>query len=640
MAKIGIIVDGKKVLVDEGFKNLPKEKQDATVEEIKSKMAGPAEDAEPETGRLAAFGRGAADTVAFGFDDEIAGAIHAALTDSTRDESIASFRQGKEQAQADRPGWYLGGQVGGGAASMLIPGANIARSATMLPAMAKGGAVGLAQGALYGMGDAEGTIGERASQSLDDAAAGGIAGAVAPPLLRGAGAALRAGGRGARAVGHAVAPGVVRSNADEMAHKYVAEALTEGGGTVDEAIREAQRLNVPVGAANAGTRMRTGSEIQNARGKTRQAVDNYLDDLLAEKKGDIATAMRQGTGGPNSNPYVWKENFIKSVGQQGDAEYNKIWAKGQAAGPNSSSVASTLLKDKQLSKMVKSALPPGTKFDPAAPTLEQAEIARRALKELGGGSDSKAAYYRNQEKVLRGALDREHKDLAGVRNIWADKYAMDEAFDAGSKGFKRNSLEAEQEFMNLPDVGKPLWRKGMYAKTLADLIDADADSVATTKRMAHTQGGRRLLDLASQGNGDAVVKVVDEFDAVADLNRWARLGSKTAQMDNLKKGSPLRSGMFAAWAMGNLFGGNTLSAVQHGAAAAAFLPSTLKTMNPQTQKKVLKLMLSRDYSAVSQAMDAYMNGSEGARKIAKQRIENLANATIRSLSVVADTDTE
>lgn len=637
MAKIGIVIDGQKVMVDESFKGLSKADQDKTVTEIKKKME--VSKREP-TGRMAAFGRGIADTVTFSFDDEIAATLKSALGGGSYDENVASLRAGKEQAQKDRPGWYTTGQVGGGVASMLIPGANVARAATIGGAALKGGTAGMGQGLLYGLGDAEGTIGERATQAGDDVAAGGLAGVVAAPLGRAAGALLRAGGRGARAVGSTIAPGLVRSNADEDATKYAAEILKEGGGTVDEAIDEAAKLNVPVGAANAGTRIRTASEIQKSRGRTRQGVDDYLDSLLQEKKTGVGEAFRQATNGPASNPYLWKQGFIDQVGKRGAAEYDKIWAKGANAGTRSTAVGTALLsQDKKLKRMVESALPPGTKVDVAKGlTLEQAEITRRALKELGAGSDARAAYFRNQEKVLRAALDAEHKDLAGVRKIWADKYAMEESFDQGSKGFNRNSLEIEQEFANLPDVGKPLWRKGMYAKTLSDLIDRDAASVASTKRMAHTQGGQRVLDLASKGNKDAVLQAVDEFDAIADLNHWARLGSKTAQMTNANQGSPVRAGTFAAWALGNFMGGNTLSGVQHMAAAAAFLPKQMGQLKPEVQKKVLKIMLSRDYSSVQQAMDAYTRGSEGSKKIAKQRVENAFNAAVRSLSVVADTD--
>lgn len=630
MAKIPIRVQGRRVLVDEKFKDLPRSEQDSIVAGIAASFE---EKSGPETSAMGAFGRGAIDMASFGFDDEIAATVKS-IVSGDYDTNVAEYRRGKETARREHPYAYTGGQAAGGVATAFVPGLNIAKAATLPGMMGRGLISGALSGEAYGIGSGEGDLMERLPGASDDALAGAAAGVVAPPLLRGAEALLRGAGRGARAVGSRVAPGLVQSNASKDAAYYVAESLKDTAGSVDNALQEAAQLDVPVGFGNVSTRGRTASEINRMVGPEKQKIFQNLDDLLNEKKSNIGIEARQATNGPAMNPYVFKDRYVKNIKDAADSVYNKIWSSGEKPSPRVNGVAFNVLrKSKEVRNMVKSALPPGTKFNINDPTLEQVEMARRALKELGGGSDSRAAFYRSQERILREALDEDHKNLAGVRKIWGDTYAMDEGFEAGTKGIKRNSQMVEKEYMDLPEAARPLWRKGMYSDIQHQLEDNAEDSIGGLKRFTHTPGGARVLDLVSEGNSGGVTKAIDQFEAVADVDKAVRRGSHTSRLDQQNAMGHLRPASFAGWAMQNIAQGNWGGAVSHLAAAAAYLPKAMREMSPAAKAEALRLMTSRDRATVERALRAFAEGSAAEKEIFRRQLENLFTQAVRGAAV-------
>lgn len=123
--------------------------------------------------------RGAAQGASLGFADEITGAIQGVrdvvLTDAElgdlseryathRDES----RRNYADAEAANPITYGAGNVAGGAATMFVPGLNVAKGATIANATLKGAALGMAGGA--------GSTKQSGIGALEDIALGGITG--------------------------------------------------------------------------------------------------------------------------------------------------------------------------------------------------------------------------------------------------------------------------------------------------------------------------------------------------------------------------------------------------------------------------------------------------------------------------------
>lgn len=122
----------------------------------------PVASAEPEVSKLESAGRGAAQGASLGFADEIVGGAKALWDVATTDAELLDmrasypeyrdeYRQADKAAQQANPITYGGGNVAGGAATMLIPGLNVAKGATALNA----GIAGARAAGIAGVGASE-----------------------------------------------------------------------------------------------------------------------------------------------------------------------------------------------------------------------------------------------------------------------------------------------------------------------------------------------------------------------------------------------------------------------------------------------------------------------------------------------------
>lgn len=174
-----------------------------------------------EPGRLEALGRGALQGVTLGFSDEIAGAIGSLFSDKSYTDIRDEARAANEAAKAAHGGFYLGGEIGGGAVGSLIPGLGVAKGASVAAAAGKAALLGGASG--LGSSNADLTKGDFASAALD-AAKGAAAGAVI--------------GGGVQKLSN------VLSKAPEKVKEDLLNAVTRGDGLHGSATPTAQKLLV------------------------------------------------------------------------------------------------------------------------------------------------------------------------------------------------------------------------------------------------------------------------------------------------------------------------------------------------------------------------------------------------------------
>jgi hypothetical protein len=135
--------------------------------------------------------RGAAQGVSLGFADELTGALESAFTDKTYEQARDESRANYKKAETDNPIAYGAGQVGGGAATMFVPGLGAAKgvkglatlgglaglgsseaddAAGMLADTAKGAGIGAATGMIPGLGRvAKGQLDDIANVPLNKA---------------------------------------------------------------------------------------------------------------------------------------------------------------------------------------------------------------------------------------------------------------------------------------------------------------------------------------------------------------------------------------------------------------------------------------------------------------------------------------
>jgi len=127
-----------------------------------------------ETGE--GFARGAAQGLTFGFADEITAGLESALTDKTYDQAVKESRAAYELAEEESPVASLLGNIGGGLATMVVPGLGLVNAAkgAKLGELVLKGAVG---GGIAGAGISEE---KDLSGVAGDAAQGAMFGAAIP----------------------------------------------------------------------------------------------------------------------------------------------------------------------------------------------------------------------------------------------------------------------------------------------------------------------------------------------------------------------------------------------------------------------------------------------------------------------------
>lgn len=216
-------INGRRVTVDDSFLSLSPEQQEATVDEIAQSLGRTAVDPatnqppgvpeyvppgvegyDPQTGEVAprygglgSAAMGAADTVTFGYGDELASHLGSALTGVPREQVLSEMRGNAREAQQANPGSYLAGQIGGGLAQGLATagagfGTSAARAGGGLGSVVAGSALdGAIYGGLYGSGSADGDLADRAHKGAVGAGFGLVTGAAAPLVAAGASKAAR-----------------------------------------------------------------------------------------------------------------------------------------------------------------------------------------------------------------------------------------------------------------------------------------------------------------------------------------------------------------------------------------------------------------------------------------------------------------
>jgi hypothetical protein len=229
-------IEGHKVQVDDSFLQLTPDQQNATVEEIaKTLSASDSQSADarakagierakaiqngtatrtaidPSTGqpagvpafsptdysRAGSAGMGAANATTFGFGDELGSYLGSAISGLPRQQVLDEMRANDAKAQAQNPGSYLAGQIGGGLAQGVATGGagfgiSAANAGGTLGRVALGSALdGSIYGGLMGAGNANGDLMDRATGAAKGGAFGFAAGGAAPYIAAGLGAGVR-----------------------------------------------------------------------------------------------------------------------------------------------------------------------------------------------------------------------------------------------------------------------------------------------------------------------------------------------------------------------------------------------------------------------------------------------------------------
>jgi hypothetical protein len=216
-----------------------------------------------DRGSMDAAIKGAVDMLLFGGDDELFAGINTGFGyvgdyEAERDR----IRGLKEQTQEQHPVAFGAGQVAGALPSMVVPGLNAVRGASLGSNLARGVAGGAATGAAYGFGSGEDGIGDRVLEAGKGAAIGGAVGGAVPMAGSLFGNAVRA------------YRGVPSGRAANLASRAVADDL----GGVDQALGALDDIGEGAVLADVGPNtMRQAGALASVPGPAQTAVREYLE---------------------------------------------------------------------------------------------------------------------------------------------------------------------------------------------------------------------------------------------------------------------------------------------------------------------------------------------------------------------------
>jgi len=272
----------------------------------------------PKTGKVAAAGRGLMESLLFGGSDEAAAALSfrrdedAPLSELAKGsepggstaQRYKQFKASREQAQADQPGAYLGGELTGLAASMALPLGAAKAAPTLVGRALRAGGTGLGIGATSGALSADGGLAERAKGAALGGAIGGLGGAAASPIIEGVARAPAAVLAGVGAAGGAL---MGDSPMDRLQKAAIGGALLGGPKTIAATARSI-----------VSPRFSAGDVLRTVMGKPPIKAPHFAEELAK------ATGIK-----PTNVP---KELATMRVDQlaQSSPEYQALWAQHQA----------------------------------------------------------------------------------------------------------------------------------------------------------------------------------------------------------------------------------------------------------------------------------------------------------------------
>lgn len=235
--------------------------------------------------------RGVAQGASLGFADEIAGAVESAFTPKTYVESRDESREAFRAAETENPMAFGAGELGGGLASLFIPGGVVAKGAGLGARVAAGAATGAVAG--LGHSEADLTKGEL-SEARDDVLSGAAAGAAIPLATHALGAGLgKVFGAAKAAAGNV--PGKVGQTLADDAKAYAREQVikAEAGGAGAEAAKKWQPLLVKEGATEAAEetakKVTTGAALE----KLKDGVQNSTKVKVFGPRGRFEPAIEK-----------------------------------------------------------------------------------------------------------------------------------------------------------------------------------------------------------------------------------------------------------------------------------------------------------------------------------------------------------
>lgn len=609
-----LTVNGVKITVDDSFRSLSPEQQEATVNEIASSLGKQSQPQNPATQQLDdyyssgiysgsmnplgpiarsidAAATGVGDALTFGFGDEISG-----LWGGTQGQRDRQAALKESNPVASVAGNIAGGAMAGGAlsGSGVLP--QLPQGASMLARVGVGAGEGFGLGALYGAGSGE--DGQRVESALINGAIGGVAGGAFPLISQGLISGIRnwrdlaARNEVARQAG--VSPEVARQLANTLdadgtlgatgrANMAMAgnEAMLADAGPNARAILDTSIQRGGPGAVLARNRI----DERVARDAT--ALNTALDNSLGAPEGVTAarTAIREGSAGTRgtayNTAYETPIDYASELGQNLEtmvrnrvpgsvvAQANRLM---QLEGNQSQQILARIGDD---GSVVFERLPDVRQLDYITRALNQAAESGEGAGALGGQTTLGRAY-QGLARDIRGTLRRAVPEYGQALDAAADPIRRSQAVELGSRllspGIRRDQLaEAVDGYTDA--------ERNALAQGVRSYIDDTIANVTRTVQDGNTdarEAYKAIRDLSSRANREKLTTALgaqraeplfEEVDRVAQSFNLRGSVAENSKTFARQATNQMVTDMAAPGAIGTVARGKPLNAVQRIAQA-------------------------------------------------------------------------
>lgn len=608
-----LTVNGVKVNVDDSFRNLSPEDQEATVNEIASSLKAQPEQSAgskqlddyyssgiysgsmnplgPIARSVDAAATGVGDALTFGFGDEISG-----LWGGTQGQRERQAALKESNPVASVVGGISGGAMAGGAlrSAGILP--TLPQGASMLARVGTGAAEGFGLGSLYGLGSGE--DGKRAESALISGSIGGALGGALPLITQGIVSGIRnwrdMGARNEVARQAGVSPEVARQLAQTLDADGTLGA--QGRANMASAGNEAMLADAgPNARAILDTSIqRGGPGAVLARGRIDErvardsaALNSALDSSLGAPEGVTAarSGIREGSAAARSaaydRAYSAPIDYASEVGQGLEqmvrnrvpgsvvAQANRLM---QLEGNQSQQILARIADD---GSVVFERLPDVRQLDYITRALNQAAESGEGAGALGGQTTLGRAY-QGLARDIRNSLRDAVPEYGNALSVAADPIRRSQAVELGSRllspGLRRDQLSEAVD-------GYSAAERDALAQGVRSYIDDTIANVTRTVQDGNTdarEAYKAIRDLSSRANREKLVTALgaqraeplfNEVDRVAQSFNLRGSVAENSKTFARQATNQMVEGMTAPGAVGTLAQGKPLNAVQRVAQA-------------------------------------------------------------------------
>lgn len=519
----------------------------------------------------------------FGWGDEMAAAMTGAGAamqggdfGNTYAQAKDSYDNSLERERRVNPVGATVAEIGGGLipavaaapfAAPLVGLGNAGRTVPIWQQMARGGALAIPGGAVYGAGSAGDSLQERGTGAFLGGLTGAAVGSVAPVVARGVGAAARnisnraATNNAARQAG--ISPQAARFATETL---QADDALGMGqirmAGAGDERmIADAGQsatnlLDFAIQSSGSAGRLATQA-IDDRVGRSAAAITDALDTALGRPQGiqtlraDIASGSAGARSAAYDAAYSAPIDYASNAGRQLEelltrvdpADINAANALMRAEGVQSQQILARIGDD-------------GVVTYQRMPDVRQIDYITRALNDraannagLGalGGQTNAGRVYQNLSSDLRGAARTAVPEYETALNTAADPIRRSQAVEFGSIMLRPSTTrdQVANQVLRMTGPEREAAQQGVrgqidellsnVTRTVSDGDTGAREAIAALKQLSSRANREKITVLLGRADADRLFNRVDQATSSFELRANVANNSRTFQRQEMSR---------------------------------------------------------------------------------------------------------